>query len=156
MNVLFFLTPKNDVAYIHDGFTIRQAMEKMEFHRYSAVPMINEQGKYTGTITEGDLLWFIKNEYHMNLKEAEKVPVKEVPRRANNKPVDIHTNIEDLIGLAVNQNFVPVVNEDGTFIGIVTRKDIIKYCYDQYLVPDKKNTEAPKKSFFRKKTLQKV
>ena len=133
MNVLFFLTPKHEVAYIYDDFTLRQALEKMEYHRYTSVPVINKQGKYVGTITEGDLLWFIKNEYNMNLREAEKVLVKDIPRNNDKMPVDIHANIEDLILSAVNQNFVPVMNEDGTFIGIVTRKDIMKYCYDEYL-----------------------
>ena len=41
MNILFFLTPKIDVAYVYDCHTIRQALEKMEFHRYSSIPIIN-------------------------------------------------------------------------------------------------------------------
>ena len=60
MNLLFFLTPKGKVAYIYDDFTLRQTLEKMEYHRYSAVPILTREGKYVGTITEGDLLWAIK------------------------------------------------------------------------------------------------
>ena len=30
--------------------------------KYSAVPIISRQGTYVGTITEGDLLWYIKNQ----------------------------------------------------------------------------------------------
>lgn len=63
MNVLFFLTPKSKVAYIYDDFTLRQTLEKMEYHRYSAVPLLTREGKYVGTITEGDLLWSIKNKW---------------------------------------------------------------------------------------------
>ena len=70
MNVLFFLTPKSKVAYIYDDFTLRQTLEKMEYHRYSAVPLLTREGKYVGTITEGDLLWSIKNKYSLNFKEA--------------------------------------------------------------------------------------
>ena len=75
MNILFFLTPKSDVAYIYADDTIRQALEKMEYHRYSAVPVLNRGGKYIGTITEGDLLWGIKNQYNLNLKAAENIPL---------------------------------------------------------------------------------
>ena len=61
MNILFFLKPKNDVAYIYDYCTLRQVLETMEFHKYASIPMLNKEGEYVGTMTEGDLLWGIKN-----------------------------------------------------------------------------------------------
>ena len=60
MNILFFLTPKSEVAYISEEDTLRQALEKMEYHKYSAIPIISRTGRYIGTLTEGDLLWGIK------------------------------------------------------------------------------------------------
>ena len=62
MNVLFFLTPKSEVAYLYEDYSLRQTMEKMEHYRYSAVPVIDRNGCYIGTITEGDLLWYLKDE----------------------------------------------------------------------------------------------
>ena len=131
MNILFFLTPKSDVAYIYADDTIRQALEKMEYHRYSAVPVLNRGGKYIGTITEGDMLWGIKNEYNLSLKGAEQMPVTTIPRRSDNRPVSIDATMEDMIDKALNQNFVPVVDDQEKFIGIITRRDIIRYCYNQ-------------------------
>ena len=127
MNILFFLTPKSEVAYIYTDDTIRQALEKMEHHRYAAVPVLEHSGKYVGTITEGDLLWGIKNQYNLNLKAAEDVPVSVIRRRADYQPVSGKSRMEDLIDRALNQNFVPAVDDRGLFIGIITRKDIIKY-----------------------------
>ena len=127
MNLLFFLTPKGKVAYIYDDFTLRQTLEKMEYHRYSAVPILTREGKYVGTITEGDLLWAIKNRYSLNFKEAENTPILEIPRRMDNLPVSADTEIEDLIIKALNQNFVPVTDDRGVFIGLITRKDIMRY-----------------------------
>lgn len=129
MNILFFLTPKNEVAYIYEDETLRQALEKMEFHKYSAVPVINRQGRYVGTITEGDMLWGIKNKFNLSLKEAEHVTVTAIDRRSDNRPVYARSNMEDLIDKALNQNFVPVVDDQNNFIGIITRKDIIRYFY---------------------------
>ena len=129
MNILFFLKPKAEVAFVYDYHTLRQAMEIMEYHKYSSIPMINREGKYVGTITEGDLLWGIRKEYQMNFKEAENAPVASIPRRVDYKPVSVECKMEDLIDRALNQNFVPVVDDRGFFIGMVTRKDIIKYCY---------------------------
>lgn len=131
MNILFFLTPKSEVAFIYDDETLRQALEKMEYHKYSAVPIISRQGKYIGTITEGDMLWGIKNQYNLNLKDAEHISVTTINRRSDNRPVYVNATMEDLIDKALNQNFVPVVDDQKNFIGIITRKDIIRYCYGQ-------------------------
>ena len=129
MNILFFLTPKSEVAYISEEDTLRQALEKMEHHKYSAIPIISRTGRYIGTLTEGDLLWGIKNQYHLDLKGAEKIPITAIKRRLDNRPVKADADMEDLIGKALNQNFVPVLDDQKCFIGIITRKDIIQYFY---------------------------
>ena len=131
MNILFFLTPKSEVAYIHDDESLRQVLEKMEYHKYSAVPIISRQGSYVGTITEGDLLWYIKNQLDLNLQEARRILITNVPRRSDNTPVSIDSNMEDLLDKAMKQNFVPVLDDKKSFIGIVTRKDIMKYFADK-------------------------
>lgn len=131
MNILFFLTPKSEVAYIHDDESLRQVLEKMEFHKYSAVPIISRQGTYVGTITEGDLLWYIKNQLDLNLQEARRIRITNVPRRSDNTPVSIDSNMEDLLDKAMKQNFVPVLDDKKSFIGIITRKDIMKYFADK-------------------------
>ena len=127
MNILFFLTPKSDVVYIHEEDSLRQALEKMETHQYAAVPVLQRNGRYLGTLTEGDLLWFIKNHLNLNLHDAQRVPVTTVPRRSDNFQVNADCQMEDLLAKAINQNFVPVLDDKGSFIGIVTRKDIIRY-----------------------------
>ena len=132
MNILFFLTPKSDVAYIHDEESLRQALEKMEHHKYAAVPVVSRQGRYVGTLTEGDLLWYIKNQLDLSLQDAERISVMAVPRRSDNYPVNADCRMEDLMDKALNQNFVPVLDDEKSFIGIVTRKDIMKYFMKQY------------------------
>ena len=129
MNILFFITPKSEVAYIYDDYTMRQALEKMEYHRYSAIPIINKDGEYVGTITEGDLLWTLKNNMNLNLRLIEDISISDIKRRMDNKPVSINADIEDLISKSMNQNFVPVIDDQNIFIGIIKRRDIIEYCY---------------------------
>lgn len=129
MNVLFLLTPKNDVEYVFDYYTLRQTLEKMEYHRYSSIPMINKDGKYIGVISEGDILWFIKDKNNLNLFESEKISTLEVPRYRDYESVHVETNIEDLFSKILIQNFVPIVDDREIFIGIVTRKDVLNYFY---------------------------
>ena len=131
MNILFFLKPKAEVAFVYDYHTLRQAMEIMEYHKYSSIPMINREGKYVGTITEGDLLWGLKKLNILNLKGAEDIAITKIARRADYRPVGADSNMEDLMEKAMDQNFVPVIDDQENFIGIITRKDIIGYCYEK-------------------------
>lgn len=137
MNIMFFLKPKSEVAHIYDDDTVRQVLERMEYHRYSCIPMLNRQGKYVGSITEGDFLWWLKGNHNLNLKLAEMVSIQEVGRRLDYKPVRAEAKMEDLMEKAMEQNFVPVVDDQGNFSGIITRKDIIGYFYDKLVVSDK-------------------
>lgn len=131
MNIAFFLTPKNEVIYEYLDATMRQVVERMEHHGYTAIPLIDKEGKYVGTLTEGDLLWKLKNTPDLNFKNTGLVKLRDIPRRVNHKCVSINADVESLISLATNQNFVPVVDDDGIFIGIIKRSDIINYCYNQ-------------------------
>ena len=126
MNILFFLTPKEDVAHVEETDTMRQVLEKMEHHGYTAIPLLGVEGKYIGTITEGDLLWFLKDRNFPDLKLLEDMPITSIERRRDNQAVKIDESMENLFDKVMNQNFVPVVNGRNVFIGIITRKEIIK------------------------------
>jgi len=119
---------------------MRQAIERMEYHRYTAVPLVDHEGKYAGTITEGDLLWKMKNTPGLSFEDTEKIPITEIPRRVKNEPVRIEAKIDSLLNLAVTQNFVPVVDDEGTFIGIIRRREIILHLAEQ--VARKNHNEA--------------
>lgn len=137
MNILFFLKPKSELAYIYDYHTMRQVLEIMEYHKYSSVPILNRDGKYVGSITEGDLLWGLKKQNLLNIKDAEDISIMKIERRLDYQCVNAESNMEDLVGKAMEQNFVPVVDDQEHFIGIITRRDIIGYCYDKLNDSDK-------------------
>lgn len=128
MNILFFLTPKIEVAYIYDTFTVRQALETLRQRGYSAIPMIDKNGKYIGTVTEGDLLWYVLEHGEEDPDNFNKVKIKQIIRRKNHFAVRADKRVEELVNLVMNQNFVPVLDDDDRFIGIVTRKAIMQYC----------------------------
>ena len=135
-NILFFLTPKALCSFVYDDYTIRQALEKMEGAGYAALPILNKRGEYRGTLTEGDLLWALKNMCYMDMRQAEARRIMEITRRRDNIPVRVTTSMYDLIQRASSQNFVPVVDDYDTFIGIVRRGAIIKYCSENLFPQD--------------------
>ena len=134
-NILFFLTPKAMCAFLYDDFTIRQALEKMEAAGYSALPILNKRRAYRGTLTEGDLLWALKNLCYMDIRQAEAHRIMTIAHKRDNIPVQVTTSMQELVERAKDQNFVPVVDDFGSFIGIVTRRAIIRYC-SQHLFPE--------------------
>ena len=130
-NILFFLTPKAMCAFLYDDYTVRQALEKMEAAHYAALPILNRKGEYRGTLTEGDVLWALKNMCYLDLRQAEARRIMEIPRRKDHVPVRVTTPMKALVERAANQNFVPVVDDKDTFIGLITRKAIINYCMNE-------------------------
>lgn len=133
MNIAFFLIPKSEVAFIYSHSTMRQALEKMEFHRYSAVPLVDKDGKYVGTLTEGDLLWKMKHE-SLRFEDTHRIRIDEIQSYRINEPISINAQMDDIINRAQEQNFVPVVDDNGTFIGIIRRREIIEYCAQRLFV----------------------
>ena len=127
-NILFFLTPQAMCCYVYSDHTIRQALEKMETAGFAALPILSRRGEYRGTLTEGDLLWALKNMCYMDMRQAEAHRITEISRRRDNVPVRVTTSMKDLVARASTQNFVPVVDDKDTFIGIVTRRSIMEYC----------------------------
>ena len=130
MNILFFLTPKSEVVYLYDDLTMRQALRIMGEHRYTSVPLISRQGNYLGSISEGDLLYALTNVCEeLSFQAAEKLKIADVPRNHEVRSVSVNNDMEDLMEKAMNQNFVPVIDDQNVFIGIITRRRILEYYY---------------------------
>ena len=147
MNIAYFLLPKNHVAYLYDDYTFRQGLEKMRYHGYTAIPVISRTGQYVGTVSEGDFLWKILDEdsdspHTCSMKSLEHLHVRDLLRSDHYPPVRITVSMDALLTSAMNQNFIPVIDDLGNFIGIVTRKDIIRYFSEQKI---EETTEPPSK-----------
>ena len=123
-------------AHLHADYTLRQALEKMESTGYAALPILNKRGEYCGTLTEGDVLWALRNLCKMDLRQAECIRIMDFQHRRDNIPVKVTTSMYELVDRAGEQNFIPVVDDKNAFIGIVTRRAIMKYCQQQLFPED--------------------
>ncbi|MDO4940418.1 MAG: CBS domain-containing protein [Erysipelotrichaceae bacterium] len=126
MNVLLLLTPKKDLAYLEDTMSIRQALEKMRAHSYTQIPVISKEGEYVGTLSEGDLLWYIADKQEYNLLDLQKTNIKQIIRKDFHPAISVNAGINDVIITITKQNFVPVVDDRNILMGIVTRAKVIK------------------------------
>lgn len=133
MKIAFLLTPKSELVYETDKATMRQLIERMEHHSYSAIPIIDDNGLYLGTLTEGDILRKLKSTPGLTLNSTNKITVDEIDKKVVHQAVTINADVDSIVKLAKTQNFVPVVDDEGVFIGIIKRSDIIDYCYNTML-----------------------
>lgn len=138
MNLLFFMTPKANCSYLNRNESVREALERMEIAGYAALPIIDSDGVYCGTLTEGDLLWAVKNLCKMDMHKAEETCIMEITHRKDNLPVRVTAQMDGLLHKALDQNFVPVVDDRDIFIGIVTRRSIMRY-----FISEREKSAAP-------------
>ncbi len=137
MNILFLLLPKNQVDYLFEDFTVRQALEKLEGKRYSMIPVINRKtGKYERALMEGDFLYYLTKN-HLSFSELEKMNLQDVPASRDIQAVGVNCQIKELYDKIIDQNFVPVVDDNGVFIGIVTRRSVMRTLLPESNVPQK-------------------
>lgn len=128
MNVLMLLRPKSEVEYLTDNCTLRQGLEKMRVHGYTAIPVLSRDGLYMGSVSEGDFLRHIVSHADKitGIECCENYKIREIMRPDWIPAVTVNVSMETLITRAENQNYIPVTDDRGTFIGIVTRSTIIK------------------------------
>ncbi len=126
MNMLKSLTPKCDVKVLYSDYTIRQGLEVLRRSGYSALPVITRDGDYAGSVSEGDFLWQYATREAEQIRALGSRSLKTLIRRDFNQPVKVSASLEDLVERIINQNFVPIVDDREKFIGIITRKEIIK------------------------------
>ena len=127
VNLLIFLTPKSETLYLNQNSTVRQTLENFDIHKYSVVPLIDDDGFFVSTISEGDILRFIKNSCKFDISVAERMKIKDLELYRPYKALPISTPMDDVVRLALEQNFIPIVDDRGVYIGIVKRKSIIDF-----------------------------
>lgn len=123
-NILKLLTPKDKVAFIDSNMTVRQGLEKIRAHGYSAIPVINKDGTYCGIVSEGDFLWEIMRDNVITIEELEDKKVKDIIKKTV-PSCKIDVTYEELIKIITNYNFVPIVDDRNILMGIITRKSVL-------------------------------
>lgn len=142
MNIAFLLKPKSQVAYLVEGSSFRQGMEKLRRHGYTAIPVISKDGRYLGCISEGDFLWNIMSLGSLAAADLEQARIDDIISEDRMPPVRVTATAEELVSRALDQNFVPVVDDRDMFMGIVTRRALLSYFIEKDLVSDEEEMET--------------
>lgn len=138
MNAAFFLTPKNELAFLFDDCTLRQGLEKMRSSGYTAIPVIKRDGTYVGIVQEGDFLWHLigkSGNTVFSLRDLENERIPCILQTTRFPAVRIIAPMDDIVDRALTQNFVPIVDDSDKFIGIVTRNRVMRYLTERKSEP---------------------
>lgn len=126
MNLAFFLKPKSMVAYLYDDCSLRRGLGKLRESGFAELPVLSREGKYLGVVSEGDFLWYLADHKPRSTALSD-AKVRDVCRGSSARAMPVTTTMEELLQCAMEQNIVPVVDDSGSFIGIVGRSDILRY-----------------------------
>ena len=129
-NIIRFLTLKSETFFVDTSFTIRQFMEKADFHKFTVVPILDKDGIFVGTVSEGDVLRYIKNAENFDVKQAEGTYIMDIARYRSYVSAKVDADIDDIFRLLTAQNFVPLVDDRGAFIGIIKRRSVMEYFFE--------------------------
>ena len=124
-NILTILTPKSQTQFLGEKTTIRQALEKFDYHKFTVVPILADSGEYITSVSEGDILRYIKNIGNFDISKANSKRVMSIDHYRAYKPLKIDASFEEVYELVLSQNFIPVVDDRDKFIGIIKRKDVL-------------------------------
>lgn len=125
-NHLFYLLPKSDTVFLTNTDSYRQAYNMFILTNYTALPVINKKGQYIGTICEGDLLRVQSLSLSHPEIDLDTFEIKDIEFKTKIEVARVNESFEHLVDLAVKQNFIPLVDDQGVFIGILRRQELIK------------------------------
>jgi len=132
MNILRFMIPKSSVEYITDQSTVRQALEKMRYHHYVAIPVLKPTGEYVGTLRNDDIFKYFIDNSIFDTRAAERDSVMRILDKDYCKPLLYSASVDELFELVKEHNLAPVVDDRGCFIGLILRRDVLDFLHRFY------------------------
>lgn len=127
INIVHLLTPKAVTVFLYDDDTVRQGLETFRHYGYTSIPVVNKHGGYMGCVTEGDFLRYIMQKGNTDVHLMEKNYIRDIMRPDFGSSVFIHAPAEEVVNIALRQNYVPVIDDRGYLSGIITRKSVIEF-----------------------------
>lgn len=128
MNIFSILVPKHMLTYLNANDSLDGAVDFLMACSYTAVPVVDDNGLYMGVVSEGDFLKAVMENGRYNLKNSK---VKDILIKDEDSSVLNTTSTEEILEKILERNFLCVTDDRNCFIGIITRKSIIKYLNKQ-------------------------
>ena len=119
------LMEADNVAHVLGNHSVMHAAIVLGQISYSRIPVLDEENHFLGTIALSNIIQPMFETSEMDARNINHLKVKDVMDKEN---IVIHTpiNHEEVLHKMVNANFLPVLDEENYFLGIITRQSILK------------------------------
>ena len=124
MNIFGILIPKQMLTYLYADDTLDIAVNELMDSGYTAVPVIDREGVYLGVVSEGD---FLKKVMECGRDKLGEHNVEEIISKDKEAFIINTVSKEEIMEKILERNFLSIVDDRKCFVGIITRKSIIKY-----------------------------
>ena len=132
MNIIQLMTPKVSTAFLYDTDSIKHGFAVMRRHGYTAIPVLSAGGAYLGCVTEGDFRRFVMQRGSTDTNDYENDSISSLLRPDFCPSLRIQASMEDIIEVAMQQNFIPITDDRDAFCGIITRRSLLGYLSEHY------------------------
>lgn len=120
-----------EVLAIVEGTPIVDALKLLVNHRITGMPVVDKAGKMVGVISEYDIILQLSK--HLTDRQSLRVELFEAPFTYTSpaKAVKTTTSLSAIVKTFVKDKNrrLPVVDENGKLVGIITRRDLIRIFY---------------------------
>lgn len=120
-----YLIPSANVATLTDTNNLEHALLVLTNIGYSKIPVLNKQEELVGLVSLSNVVSEMFDTESFNPDRLATIQVKDV-METEVKCIQQPYNIEKILNYLVDGNFLPVVDDNNLFEGIITRKEIIK------------------------------
>ncbi|NLM19331.1 MAG: CBS domain-containing protein [Clostridiaceae bacterium] len=129
-NLLLFddnelIIPADAVATVRTENTLLHAMMILSTVGYSSIPVIDNQHRLHGVVSLPLVIEGVKNQISYDWDKLSEKKVAEIICY-DFSVVHEDADLEDVLHQMINHNFVCVVGDNNQFLGIITRKNILK------------------------------
>lgn len=118
-----FLTPADKLAVIIDTHNMDHAKLLLSHMTYSRVPVVTEDNRFLGTVGLREIIQY-QTENDLSDEELQ----QDIALIINRDVVTVKEDYDlaEVLRKLVDESFLPVLGEKGEFLGIITRKSILK------------------------------
>ncbi|MGI2327374.1 cyclic-di-AMP-binding protein CbpB [Planococcus sp. YIM B11945] len=120
-----YIISSEKVAHVQLGNSAEHALLVLTKTGYSAVPVLDLKYRFCGLINAQRITESILGMNHIEYERLPEIRVEEI-MQTDLPLIQITDRFQRALDLLINQNFLCVVDEDSMFMGILTRRVILK------------------------------
>lgn len=119
------MIPADDVAVLQEDDTLLHAILVLSANSYQTIPVLDKEYRVRGLVSISKIVTSCEEEVLADSDKLNEIKVSEIM----NQVVPIlfnNSELEDILRLIINNNFICITQRNGYFIGIITRKTILE------------------------------